>query len=98
MDMYADDINGLLEFLNIQRAHILGTSMGGIIAQQFALQHPDYVDKLILVNTVSGAPDNVGLELLKRNRLDQLELIKKTQRKLFGIMLIFGSIINTEKN
>ena len=40
--------------------------MGGMIAQQFALQHSEYVDKLILVNTISGAPDNVGLELKKK--------------------------------
>ncbi|MFX0004342.1 MAG: alpha/beta fold hydrolase [Candidatus Hodarchaeota archaeon] len=83
MEDLADDIKELLNFLDIKRAHILGTSMGGIIAQQFALQHSEYVDKLILVNTVSGAPDNVGLELLKKNRLDQLELIKKDPEKAF---------------
>ncbi len=83
METLANDIKELLNYLEIKKAHILGTSMGGIIAQQFALQHPDYVDKLILVNTVSGAPDNVGLELLKRNRLDQLELIKKDPEKAF---------------
>lgn len=83
METLADDIKGLLDVLEIKKTHVLGTSMGGIIAQQFALQHPEYVDKLILVNTISGAPDNVGLELLKRNRLDQLELIKKDPEKAF---------------
>ena len=83
METLADDIKGLLDFLEIKKTHILGTSMGGIIAQQFVLQHPEYVDKLILVNTVSGAPDNVGLEMLKKNRLEQLELIKTDPDKAF---------------
>ncbi|MFX0001244.1 MAG: alpha/beta fold hydrolase [Candidatus Hodarchaeota archaeon] len=83
METLADDIKGLLNFLEIKKVHVLGLSMGGIIAQQFALQHPEYVDKLILVNTVSGAPDNVGLELLKKNRLEQLKLIKKDPEKAF---------------
>ena len=83
METLADDIKALLNFLDIKKAHILGISMGGLIAQQFALQHSEYVDKLILVNIVSGAPDNVGLEMLKKNRLDQLELIKKDPEKAF---------------
>ncbi|MFX1569722.1 MAG: alpha/beta fold hydrolase [Promethearchaeota archaeon] len=83
METLADDIKELLDFLEIKKTYVLGTSMGGIIAQQFALQHPEYVDKLILVNTVSGAPDNMGLELLKENRLEQLELIKKDPEKAF---------------
>ncbi len=83
MGSLADDIKGLLDLLEIKQAHFLGTSMGGMIAQQFALQHSEYVNKLILVNTVSGAPDYVGLELLKKNRLEQLELIKKVPEKAF---------------
>jgi proline-specific peptidase len=83
METLADDVKGLLDFLDLKNSHVLGTSMGGIIAQQFALQHSEYVSKLILINTVSGAPDNVGLELLKKNRLEQLELIKKDPEKAF---------------
>ncbi len=83
MEILANDIRSLLDFLEIKKSHILGTSMGGIIAQQFVLQYPEYVNKLVLVNTISGAPDNVGLELLKKNRLEQLELIKKDPEKAF---------------
>ena len=35
------------------------------------------------MNTISGAPDNAGLEILKKNRLEQLELIKKNPEKAF---------------
>ncbi len=83
MEMLSDDIQRLLDFLGIKKAHVLGTSMGGLIAQQFILQYPEYVNKLVLVNTVSGAPDNVGLEMIKKNRLNQLELIKNDPQKAF---------------
>ena len=83
METLADDVRGLLDFLEIKKTHILGTSMGGLIAQQFVLQYPEYVNKKVLVNTVSRAPDKVGLEILKRNRLEQLELIKKDPEKAF---------------
>jgi len=83
METLVNDVRGLLDFLEIKKTHILGTSMGGLIAQQFVLQYPEYVNKGVLVNTVSKAPDNVGLEILKKNRLKQLELIKKNPEKAF---------------
>ncbi len=83
METLADDIKELLNFLKIKKAHVLGTSMGGMIAQQFTLQYSEYVKKLVLVNTISGTPDNVGLEILKKNRLEQLKLIKNDPEKAF---------------
>jgi 3-oxoadipate enol-lactonase len=50
----ADDTAGLLEALNIPKAHIFGISMGGAIAQELALRHPTKVDKLILGCTFAG--------------------------------------------
>ena len=47
----ADDVVGLMDGLQIKRAHLLGLSMGGMIAQEFALRHPDRLDKLILSGT-----------------------------------------------
>src|SRR4029079_15721249 len=40
----------LLDYLQLDRAHIMGLSLGGIIAQQFAVEHPSRVDKLVLVS------------------------------------------------
>ncbi len=48
IEMFADDTDNLLRALGIGKAHILGMSMGGAIAQQFALRHPEMVDKLVL--------------------------------------------------
>jgi pimeloyl-ACP methyl ester carboxylesterase len=48
MRMFADDTARLMDSLKIQKAHILGASMGGMIAQEFALTYPQRVGKLIL--------------------------------------------------
>ena len=49
----ARDLKGLLDHLGVPRAHILGSSAGGPIAMQFALDYPEMTDALILVNTMS---------------------------------------------
>ena len=49
----AQDILGLMDHLGITRAHLLGTSMGGMIAQQVALVAPEKVISLVLASTTS---------------------------------------------
>lgn len=49
----ARDLMELLRHLEISRAHILGSSAGGPIAMQFALDYPEMTDALILVNTMT---------------------------------------------
>jgi 3-oxoadipate enol-lactonase len=53
----ADDLRGLLDHLGIERAVIGGMGQGGFIALLFALQHPERVAGLILMNTQAGAED-----------------------------------------
>jgi 3-oxoadipate enol-lactonase len=49
--MLADDATGLLKQLGIKQAHIVGESMGGMIAQELAINHPELVRSLTLVCT-----------------------------------------------
>ena len=50
----ADDVVGLMDQLGVRNAHICGASMGGMIAQELALRHPERVLSLQLHCTTSG--------------------------------------------
>jgi len=50
---FASDAVGILDYLRIDRAHVFGVSMGGMIAQHLALNYPARVQSLILASTSS---------------------------------------------
>jgi 3-oxoadipate enol-lactonase len=50
----ADDVAGLLDALDIPRTHLLGLSMGSMIGMEFALRHPDRVDRLVLAGPAAA--------------------------------------------
>lgn len=52
----ADDIRDVLDACGIERATVLGTSMGGMICQEFAMRHPGRINRLIAVSTIPPAP------------------------------------------
>jgi len=54
--MMADDLAGLLDTIGIDSVNIMGISMGGMIAQEFTLRHPEMVKNLILACTYCGGP------------------------------------------
>jgi len=76
MEIFADDINALMGHLGIEKANIAGWSLGGMIVQNFILKYPERVNKLILINTNYGFPDEGGPEVYKNMRLSELEMKK----------------------
>lgn len=57
LDDMAEDAAGLLDALDIERTHVLGVSMGGMIAQTLAIRHPTRVKSLVSVMSATGDPD-----------------------------------------
>lgn len=84
----SEDLAGLMQHLAIPRAHILGVSMGGYVAQEFALTHPEMVDHLVLVATGPGGRQQVPmsdevLDLLMKPSLGDGDLIREKFRLAF---------------
>ena len=77
MEMFADDIRGLMDFLNIEKAHCIGFSLGGTILQNFVLKYPERVNKLVLINSISKVPEGYGPEMFINSQLKGLELLKQ---------------------
>lgn len=59
INQFAEDTIGLLDALDVEKADVLGFSMGAFIAQELASLHPDRVNNLILYASSCGGPDAV---------------------------------------
>lgn len=56
----ADDAAAALKALRVQKTHVLGISLGGFVALQFAARHPELLDKLVLISTSAGGSTHVA--------------------------------------
>ena len=87
---FAEDTIGLMNILGISRAHIIGVSMGGMIAQELALNYPEKVEKLVLYSTNCGGAKSVlasqevlGTLTTDRSTLSPEETVRMTIPLLF---------------
>ncbi|WOF17102.1 alpha/beta hydrolase [Methanoplanus sp. FWC-SCC4] len=57
IELFADDTAALMDYLGIEKAHVLGYSMGSAIAQELALNYPEKVSGLILYSTFASSDE-----------------------------------------
>ena len=79
--MMADDTVGLMDHLRIEKAHVMGASMGGMIAQELAINYPDRISKLVLACTYACQDGASG------DTPEQARLAKLPPHRLAGSMI-----------
>jgi len=90
MEMFVDDIKGLLDYLKINKTHLIGLSLGGMIGLNFVLKYPNMVDKLVLINTLARLPEDFDPKTYINSKIDALELKKKDPELSFWQSTQFG--------
>jgi pimeloyl-ACP methyl ester carboxylesterase len=80
--MLAADTAGLLDALEIDKAIVVGHSMGGYVAQELALTRPDLISKLVLASTNFAGPNHIpitpeALAVIMNQSLDPMEYMRR---------------------
>jgi len=89
----ADDAVAVLKALGISRAHIVGISMGGFVALQLTLRHPEIVEKLVLISTSAGGSTHVapGPDMIAMlNRRSQGVEVGELARQIYSMIMAPG--------
>ncbi len=95
-EMMAADAVGLLDALGVDRAHIVGASLGGFTAQEIALSHASRVERLVLMCTHTGGtsiypPPQVTLDLIASSAsLPEDERLRKFIENAFTDTFVAG--------
>jgi pimeloyl-ACP methyl ester carboxylesterase len=87
-ELVANDLRAVLEAANIESAHVVGLSMGGMIAQDFALRFPALARSLVLLSTFA-APDAWFTRLFHARR-DLIERIGIIEHFRIYLMFVFS--------
>lgn len=87
LELFAADVYDLLNALAVPQCHLIGHSMGGMVAQEFVLRHPEMVRALVLVDTAADLPQ--GIPWQERARLMELA---RTE----GMEALFDEMLRTQ--
>ena len=104
IDDMADDGIKLLESLNISKAHILGASMGGMIAQIICAQYPEKVKSLTLIASTASTPSPINAPskpvrdlMMERSKNPKASIQEAIEREIKYVSLIGmeGRVVDT---
>ncbi len=84
----ANDIYQLIQALGLKKPAILGISMGGMIAQQLAVLHPDKIGQLILINTAIAGKEAVHPSAKIKNKMFAMPK-NKLERFMVAVEIFF---------
>ena len=91
---YVADQAALMDHLGIESAYVGGLSMGGMIAQEFALQHPERVKALLLFDTGPGM-GALQRDPAMRQRFEQMRGMMQTLARTKGMSAIVEAMRNS---
>jgi pimeloyl-ACP methyl ester carboxylesterase len=78
----ADDLNALVDYLKIDRFHLVGTAAGGFVAWDYALSFPRRLRSLVVANSMGGVQDPEYQEALRRLRTPEFLAMPPDMREL----------------
>jgi pimeloyl-ACP methyl ester carboxylesterase len=78
----ADDLNALMDYLKIDRFHLVGTAAGGFVAWDYALSFPKRLRSLVVANSMGGVQDAEYQEALRRLRTPEFLAMPPDMREL----------------
>jgi pimeloyl-ACP methyl ester carboxylesterase len=86
----ADDVAGMLATLGIERAHVLGASFGGFVAQEFAIGYPQMTRSLILCCTSFGGARHLLPPLSTLRAMAAIEGLNTEERTRQNLLMAFS--------
>ena len=86
----AEDTVRLMNALGIEQAHVLGLSLGGMIAQEMAIRHPQRIKGLILVVTLCGGQHQVVAEDAVREKLQRMIVEGSVDARIMALDVFFA--------
>jgi pimeloyl-ACP methyl ester carboxylesterase len=78
----ADDLNALMDYLKIDRFHLVGTAAGGFVAWDYALSFPKRLRSLVVANSIGGVQDPEYQAAMQRLRTPDFLAMSPDMREL----------------
>jgi pimeloyl-ACP methyl ester carboxylesterase len=93
--MFAEDLHGLLDTVGIDPVHLVGISLGGCLAYQFAVDFPESIKTLTIVNSIPSL-DSVS-DVMRKSFETRVEIIQKYGMRHMGEVLSESFFLNSEQ-